>query len=86
MLQAAVDAHLAGKDFHPMVAEIREHGFKTIARPYQAHTLLWLKRRYAELDANVRARIEPALAESGCLPWLTLREGEAEATPPYGMA
>lgn len=86
MLQAAVDAHQAGKDFHPMVAEIRGHGFKTIARPYQAHTLLWLKQRYATLDRDTRARIEPALAESGCLPWLTLREGEAEATPSYGMA
>lgn len=86
MLQAAVDAHLADKDFHPMVAEIRGHGFKTIARPYQAHTLLWLKQAYAALDEATRTRIEPALTESGCLPWLSIRDGEAEKTPPYGMA
>ncbi len=86
MLQAAADAHVAGRDFQPMVAEIRGHGFKTIARPYQAHTLLWLKAAYAALDGATKARIEPALAESGCLPWLAFRDGEAEKTPPYGMA
>ncbi len=86
MMQAAVDAHVAGKDFQPMVAEIRGHGFKTIARPYQAHTLLWMKQRYAALDDAAKARTEPALAESGCLRWLAFRDGEAEKTPPYGMA
>lgn len=86
MLQAAADAHLADKDFQPMVAEIRGHGFKTLARPYQAHTLLWLKQAYAALDGATRARIEPALAESGCLAWLSFREGEQEKTPPYGMS
>lgn len=86
MLQAAVDAHLAGKDFKPMVADIRGHGFKTLARPYQAHTLLWLKQAYASLDATARTRIDPALAESGCLRWLSFNEGEREKTPPYAMA
>ena len=86
MLQAAVDAHVAGKDFQPMVAEIRGHGFKTIARPYQAHTLLWLKQAHAALDEATRERIEPVLAESGCLPWLSFREGEREKVPPYCMA
>ncbi|MAU59251.1 MAG: glutathione S-transferase [Parvibaculum sp.] len=86
MLQAAVDAHLAGKDFQPMVADIRSHGFKTLARPYQAHTLLWLKQAYAALDEATQGRIEPALVESGCLPWLSFREGEREKVPPYCMA
>jgi hypothetical protein len=86
MMQAAADAHVAGKDFQPMVAEIRGHGFKTIARPYQAHTLLWLKQGYAALDDAAKARIEPSLAESGCLDWLSFRQGEKEKTPPYGMA
>ena len=62
MLQAAVDAHLAGKDFQPMVADIRSHGFKTLARPYQAHTLLWLKQAYAALDEATQGLDQPGSA------------------------
>ena len=38
------------------------------------------------LDEATQGRIEPALVESGCLPWLSFREGEREKVPPYCMA
>lgn len=83
-LQATADAVKAGEK--QMAADIRGVPFTAIARPYPAHTLVWLKRAFAALPDPARNAISPALDASGCLPFLTLRDGEDTLAPPYGMS
>lgn len=83
-LQAALDKVLAGEK--QLETTIRGVTFASLARPYPAHTLLWLKAGYEALPDDARGRIDPVLKESGCLSFLAFREGEKEAVPPYAMA